>query len=63
MVKIKISHSYRNKDFGGGTSLVVTDGSYEILAAKSSGKSEILAEVTQVGKRGKVTTWTGNVKL
>ncbi len=66
-VKIQINHSYRNtkQAVGGGdsSSIQVTGGSAEIEAARLAGASYVKATVTQVGPRGKTSSWTGQVKL
>ncbi len=63
-VKVKISHAYRNQKGGGGDfGIQIVSGVGDILAAKQAGATQILSVVTQVGPRGKTTTWTGLIKL
>lgn len=63
IIRIKVSHSYRNKDSGGGTDVIITSGMIDVEQAKLSGKTMVRVEVEQLGKRGKITRWTGDVKL
>ncbi len=62
-VKVQVSHAYRRDGGHGGPDIVLTSGQQAAIDAKNRGETMIRAEVVQIGKNGKRTSWIGNVKL